>query len=160
MKENMWTSYDGKMLSTDLRSEAHEIIANEIAQGTQLKVCIGTDSHAHAHHIEFATVVVFLRKNQGGRMMIKKWKEYKTMSINERMLTEVGYSIETAYSLLELLDKYKIGLEVHADINTDPKFKSEKSLAAAKGYITAMGFEFKSKPDAFASSCCADKFVN
>jgi len=28
------------------------------------------------------------------------------------------------------------------------------------GYILSMGFVFKAKPDAFASSCCADKIVS
>jgi len=28
------------------------------------------------------------------------------------------------------------------------------------GYILGMGFIFKAKPHAFASSCCADKIVN
>ena len=28
------------------------------------------------------------------------------------------------------------------------------------GYIPEIGFAFKAKPEAFASSCCADKVVN
>ena len=50
-------------------------------------------------------------------------------------------------------------LEVHADINTDPHFKSNVALKEAMGYILGMGFVFKAKPDAFASSSCADKVV-
>jgi predicted RNase H-related nuclease YkuK (DUF458 family) len=48
---------------------------------------------------------------------------------------------------------------VHADINTDPHFKSNEALKEAMGYILGMGFVFKAKPDAFASSYCADKVV-
>jgi len=50
-------------------------------------------------------------------------------------------------------------LEVHADINTDPHFQSNLALREAMGYILGMGFVFKAKPDAFASSSCADKVV-
>jgi uncharacterized protein len=50
-------------------------------------------------------------------------------------------------------------LEVHADINTDPYFQSNIALREAMGYIMGMGFVFKGKPDAFASSNCADKVV-
>ena len=82
------------------------------------------------------------------------------MSIKERMLVEVSKSIEIAYSLCELLDKYKIDLEVHADINTNPGFKSNSALSEAMGYILSMGFVFKAKPEAFASSYCANKVVN
>jgi len=58
-----------------------------------------------------------------------------------------------------LLDKFNVALEVHADINTDPHFQSNIALKEAMGYILGMGFEFKAKPDAFASSSCADKVV-
>jgi predicted RNase H-related nuclease YkuK (DUF458 family) len=50
-------------------------------------------------------------------------------------------------------------MEVHADINTDPQFMSNVALKEAMGYILGMGFKFKAKPEAFASSCCANKVV-
>jgi len=52
-----------------------------------------------------------------------------------------------------------VDLEVHADINTNPNFKSNDALKEAMGYIVGMGFAFKAKPDAFASSACANKMV-
>ena len=81
------------------------------------------------------------------------------MTLKERMITEVSKSIEVAYALCDLLDQYEVELEVHADINTDPHFKSNTALKEAMGYILGMGFVFKAKPDAFASSCCADKVI-
>jgi len=81
------------------------------------------------------------------------------MSLRERMISEVAKSVEVAYALCDLFDKYDVALEVHADINTDPHFKSNTALKEAMGYIMGMGFEFKAKPDAFASSSCADKVV-
>src|SRR5215203_3565692 len=50
--------------------------------------------------------------------------------------------------------------EGHADINTNPHFKSNDALKEAMGYILGMGFAFKAKPEAFASSSCANKVVN
>ena len=81
------------------------------------------------------------------------------MKIKERMILEVAKSVEVAYSMCDLLDQYNVELEVHADINTDPSFQSNKALKEAMGYILGMGFVFKAKPDAFASSYCADKVV-
>jgi hypothetical protein len=92
-------------------------------------------------------------------MFVKKAHETKKMSLKERMIIEVGKSVEVAYSLCDLLDLYDVELEVHADINTDPNFQSNVALKEAMGYILGMGFTFKAKPDAFASSCCADKVV-
>jgi len=83
----------------------------------------------------------------------------QTMSLKERMIMEVAKSVEVAYALCDLLDRYGVELEVHADINTDPLFASNTALKEAMGYILGMGFVFKAKPDAFASSSCADKMV-
>jgi predicted RNase H-related nuclease YkuK (DUF458 family) len=76
------------------------------------------------------------------------------------MLTEVAKSIDIAYQLCPLFNQYEVEMEVHADINTNPQFKSNDALREAMGYILGMGFAFKAKPEAFASSCCANKVVN
>ncbi|PDH51276.1 MAG: hypothetical protein CNE98_07310, partial [Bacteroidetes bacterium MED-G17] len=40
-----------------------------------------------------------------------------------------------------------------------PQFKSNIALKEAMGYILGMGYTFKAKPEAFASSYCANKVV-
>ena len=76
------------------------------------------------------------------------------------MLLEVSKSIEIAYEICDILIEYGIDMEVHADINTNPQFKSNEALREAMGYILGMGFAFKAKPEAFASTSCANKMVN
>ena len=93
-------------------------------------------------------------------MFISNEKTKQPYTIKERMLVEVARSIEIAYELCDLFNKYDVDMEVHADINTNPQFKSNEALREAMGYILGMGYAFKAKPDAFASSCCADKMVN
>ena len=73
---------------------------------------------------------------------------------------EVQKSIEVAYALCTIFSRFAVDMEVHADINTNPHFRSNEALREAMGYIVGMGFAFKAKPEAFASSCCADKMVN
>jgi hypothetical protein len=80
-------------------------------------------------------------------------------TIKERMLTEVHRSISIAYQICPILDKYKVEVEVHADINTSAQHKSNLAFSEAMGYILGMGFTFKAKPEAFASSYCANKVV-
>ena len=142
-----------------IKQAVERTIVEESALGNRLKVCIGTDSQVRGEDIHFATVIVFLRERKGGFMFIHHDLSKKTMSLRERMITEVGKSVEVAYSLCDLLDKYDVALEVHADINTDPYFQSNVALREAMGYILGMGFTFKAKPEAFASSNCADKVV-
>jgi hypothetical protein len=143
-----------------VKSAVEEAIVRETKNGYKLKVCIGTDSQVHGAETEFATVIVFLREKRGGFMFISHDKTTQRYSIKERMLVEVARSIEIAYELCDLFNKYDVDMEVHADINTNPQFKSNEALREAMGYILGMGYAFKAKPEAFASSCCADKIVN
>jgi len=146
-------------LNCQLKEAVEKTIIKEIEAGYNLKVCIGTDSQVRGSVVEFASVIVFLREKKGGFMFIHSYKKEQTMSLRERMILEVAKSVEVAYGLCDLLDKFNVALEVHADINTDPHFQSNIALKEAMGYILGMGFEFKAKPDAFASSSCADKVV-
>ncbi|SEP64772.1 hypothetical protein SAMN05444359_101354 [Neolewinella agarilytica] len=157
LTEMKWRRYDGRKITDPISEAVRKTILREREQGHRLKVCIGTDSQVRGKVTEFATVIVFLREKKGGFMFIANYKTEQKMSIRERMILEVARSVEIAYELCNLLDEHKVELEVHADINTDPHFKSNTALKEAMGYILGMGFVFKAKPDAFASSACADK---
>ncbi len=156
----LWRKFSGEAIRMPIKSAVEEAIVRETKAGYRLKVCVGTDSQVHGAETEFATVIVFLREKRGGFMFISHDKTTKSYSIKERMLVEVARSIEVAYALCDLFNKYDVDMEVHADINTNPQFKSNEALREAMGYILGMGYAFKAKPDAFASSCCADKIVN
>jgi len=155
-----WKKFSGEVIHSSILEEIENSIVRETEKGYRLKVCIGTDSQVKGAVTDFATVIVLLREHHGGFMYINQDKTTQKMSIKERMLVEVQKSIEIAYSICDLLDIYDVDLEVHADINTNPMFKSNKALNEAMGYILSMGFIFKAKPEAFASSTCADKMVH
>lgn len=154
-----WRKLDGTKIEVPISEAVEKSFLNERELGNQIKVCIGTDSQVRGHETEFATVIVLLRKGRGGFMFINNEKTNQKMSLKERLLTEVARSIEIAYSLCPLFDKYSTELEIHADINTNPRFGSHTALSEAMGYILSMGFTFKAKPDALAASCCANKVV-
>jgi hypothetical protein len=156
----LWRTFSGETLKLPVKTAVEDAIVRETNAGWKLKVCIGTDSQVRAGETEFATVIVFLREKHGGFMYICNDRTKQQYSVKERMLVEVAKSIEIAYELCDLFNKYDVDMEVHADINTNPQFKSNEALREAMGYILGMGFAFKAKPDAFASSCCADKVVN
>lgn len=154
-----WRRLDGTKIEIPIREAVEKSLIHERELANEIKVCIGTDSQVRGHETEFATVIVLLRKGRGGFMYINNEKTRQKMSLKERLLTEVSRSIEIAYSLCPLFDKYSTELEVHADINTNPRFGSHTALSEAMGYILSMGFTFKAKPDAHAASCCANKVV-
>jgi predicted RNase H-related nuclease YkuK (DUF458 family) len=157
-KTRNWRRLSGERINVPIEDKVREAMIREIEAGHKLKVCIGTDSQVYRRNrIEYATVIVILREGKGGFMFISNQKEFKNIGVKERMINEVAKSIEVAYALCDLFDEFGVELEVHADINTDPMFKSNKALKEAMGYILGMGFVFKAKPDSFASTSCADK---
>jgi hypothetical protein len=157
--KQQWRTLNGRWIRRPIEDEVMEVIASERAMGHELKVCIGTDSQVKGKETEFATVIVFVRKGKGGFMYILNESTTQKMTIKERMLQEVAKSIEVAYPLCNIFSRFSVDMEVHVDINTNPNFKSNDALKDAMGYIMGMGFAFKAKPDAFASSCCANKVV-
>lgn len=154
-----WRKMSGERISLPIEDEVRQAILREKEAGNDLKVCIGTDSQVKGKETEFGTVIVFVRRGKGGFMYIHNESTFHKMHIKERMLMEVQKSIDIAYHLCRLFTLYNVEMEVHADINTDPNFKSHDALREAMGYIMGMGFVFRAKPDAFASSSCANKVV-
>ena len=159
MMKQQWRKFSGEKITKSIQDEVRCMIMREKEMGHELKVCIGTDSQVKSSITEFATVIVFIRKGKGGFMYIHNEVTKHKMSIKQRMLIEVAMSIDVAYSLCNIFTFHNVDMEIHADINTNPNFKSNDALKEAMGYILGMGFAFKAKPEAFASSCCANKMV-
>ena len=157
--QQTWRRLNGTTVKISLEDELRAMLVSEKELGHELKVCIGTDSQVKGKETEFATVIVFIRKGKGGFMYIQKDRSMRKMTIKERMIEEVAKSVGVAFSLSRLFTVYDVAMEVHADINTDPNFKSHDALKEAMGYIMGMGFDFRAKPHAFASSSCANKIV-
>lgn len=158
-EQQQWRKLSGERIKIPIADEVGSVLMRERKAGHQMKVCIGTDSQVKGKETEFATVIVFIRKGKGGFMYIHNEITKQRMSIKQRMLMEVGKSVEIAYTLSNIFSRYSVDMEVHADINTNPNFKSNDALKEAMGYIVGIGFAFKAKPEAFASSNCANKIV-
>lgn len=149
-----------------------KLFDEEIAKGYKLKVGVGTDSQKFGGKgcYKFATVILIstsedlgggITVGRGGMIVAATYnntfKKANKELVNERMVYEVSKSVEVAYEIAPLLDLYDIKLEIHADINPDPKWESNKALQTAVGYILGMGYSFKVKPEAWAASTAADK---
>lgn len=155
-----WRKYRGEPIRVPIQQAVLETIKREREAGYKLKVCIGTDSIVRGAETEFATVIVFLRQGQGGFMYLTTERSNQPLSLRERMITEVARSIDIAYKLCDIFSQEGIEMEVHADINASPQHRSHEAFNEAMGYILGMGFTFRAKPDAFASSSCADRVIH
>ena len=158
-EQQQWRKLNGERIRIPIEDEVRNVLMREKEIGHEMKVCIGTDSQVKSHVTEFATVIDINRKGKGGFMYIHNEETKQRMTIKQRMLMEVNKSIEVAYALCNVFSRYSVDMEVHADINTNPSFKSNDALKEALGYIVGMGFAFRAKPEAFASSNCANKVV-
>jgi predicted RNase H-related nuclease YkuK (DUF458 family) len=155
-----WRKLEGEPLKNDILMEVEHALEKEEKKGNRIKVCIGSDSQVKGDITEFATAIVFLREGKGGFVFVKKYVSEVKFSIKQRMIQEVSDSVQFAYEVCPILDLFDVELEVHADINTDPNFKSNVAFKEAMGYILGMGYTFKAKPEAFASSYCAGRVVS
>jgi predicted RNase H-related nuclease YkuK (DUF458 family) len=86
----------------------------------------------HGKIYKFATVILITSSQdlgggvivgRGGKIIaatyMHDFKQANKALVNERMVYEVGKSVEVAYGIAPLLDLYDIPLEIHADINPD-----------------------------------------
>lgn len=164
-----WKRKD-QVINEPILDYLEKIFIEEIDKGHMLKVSVGTDSQKTGRSYKFATVILITTSEDlGGGVIVGRGgkiihathnHEFHNRSkelVNERMMYEVSKSIEVAYEINDLLNLYDIKMEIHADINPDSRHESNKALQQAVGYILGMGYDFKVKPFAFASSSCADK---
>lgn len=159
MTQMIWRTLSGRPVQQSMQEEVTGLVARARQTGDQVRVCIGTDSQVKGRDIHFATVIVFVRTGRGAVVYARKQQLRCRMTIRQRMIEEVNRSVEVAISLQPVLTAWHIKFEVHADINTQACFKSQEALQEAAGYIRGMGFDFRAKPFAFASSSCANRLV-
>lgn len=75
-----------------------------------------------------------------------------------RMMNEAYKAVEAYQQLEDLLIERDV--EVHLDVNNDPKHGSNCALNMTKGYVAGvLGIPVKTKPEAFAASYAADHGV-
>ncbi|HLU94151.1 MAG TPA: ribonuclease H-like YkuK family protein [Membranihabitans sp.] len=155
-----WKTFSGMPVSASINEIVEQAIIEESNKGYKVRICVGTDSQVKTHTINFASVIAVVREKHGGFMFIHRSSIRRNgMQIKERLIMEVGKSVEIAYHINEVLVRHNVPLEVHADISQNEDCLSHVALKEALGYIKGMGFEFKVKPDSFASSSCADRLV-
>jgi predicted RNase H-related nuclease YkuK (DUF458 family) len=116
---------------------------------------VGTDSHSYGSFWLFATVICCYRPGQGGTFFTKRVKVSKNdiKTLVDRLLHEAYLSIEAAQEVENLCDRRP---EIHVDVATKNSLSS-KFYTNVVSYVKGMGYEVAAKPNAWASSCIADK---
>ena len=173
ISEKKWERLEHGFIDIPLLEYLENIIIKEHELNHTLKICIGTDSQRKNKRYKYSTVIIIemkeamgiekgkmIYKGLGAKVITGSSYDRSQIEIQERMLMEVQMSIDVGYYLIDLIKKYNIEFEIHADVNPNPKWGSNVALSAAVGYITGMGFTCKTKPLAYAASTIADKQCN
>lgn len=141
-----------------------ESIVQRILSRKTYSVHIGTDSHrtkpskkrGEKPGYTFATVICLYETGKGADYYCRRFSrpcEYETL--RQRIIDEVSESIDVSLMLTEMAPDIQIS--VHADVNSDPRFKTNSYLSQVRSWIQSTGFKFLCKPHAWASSDVADK---
>jgi hypothetical protein len=64
MEQRQWRKLNGEIIRRPIEDEVRSVLVREKEMGHELKVCIGTDSQVKSRETEFATVIVFIRKEK------------------------------------------------------------------------------------------------
>ena len=129
------------------------------ASSPESSVYIGCDSirfkKQGVWHARYATVIVVHKNSNNGCQIFYDAETIPDYGgLKNRLLTEVNYAVMAAMDILpDLGDRH---LEVHLDVNPDPKHKSNVACKEALGWVLGMGLEPKIKPEGWAATHAAD----
>jgi predicted RNase H-related nuclease YkuK (DUF458 family) len=143
-----------KRLSDGQIVDLNSYVKDFMVKFPETKIFIGCDSQNQGKYTTYALVIVLHQPTLGGHVLYQKIKLDRIRDRFERLWNEVEYSLQVAefMKLCELPKPDYIDL----DFNPDPKFKSNQILRSALGYIEAMGYTPRCKPDALSASYVAD----
>lgn len=158
--ESLFNSSNGTKLN--LKEVATEVIAFMRAEPNRsYKVTIGTDSEVFDKtSADFVTAIVVHRIGNGGRYFWQRDELHKLYTMRDRIMQEVIVSIEIAKTVLEYLRQFDAPqheLEVHVDVGTNGT--SSKMIQEVVGMVRANNLEAKTKPEAYAASSVADRYI-
>jgi predicted RNase H-related nuclease YkuK (DUF458 family) len=157
LNEYKWKKLDGEIVNNLLETISLDIVKTKAEfADDEIKFYVGTDSQRKKYDIVFVTAIVLYRKKSGGIVYILKERE-KHSDIRTRLWNETYKAITIATELNDFLKSFNLRVdEVHADLNPDPKHKSNSLVKSCLGYICGMGFEGKIKPASWAASKVAN----
>lgn len=133
-----------------------EWVVETVGTDDPLDVHIGTDSLQVGRYTQFVTVVVIVRKGKGGRVAYRKETVPRISSLRERLFMETWKSVGLG---LALSPRVPNELIIHIDANPVETTASSKYVQELVGLVVGQGFAVRIKPEAWASTHCADHIV-
>jgi hypothetical protein len=133
-----------------------------LASSSDSSIYIGCDSVCFKDRkgkwqARYATVVIVHHSTRHGASIyhhVETLPDY-SRSIKQRMMQEVYFATAAALEIVDWLEGRS--MEIHLDINPNPKHKSNVAMREAIGYVLGnTGLQPMLKPDAWAASHASD----
>lgn len=131
---------------------------------TDTKIYLGCDSVRYRKddrwHARYATVAIVHMNGKNGCRLFSNMSTEVDYDVKKnrpsiRLMNEVMKVCELYTQLIPFIDEYDV--EIHLDVNVDPKHGSNCVATQAAGYVLGVtGINPKLKPDGFAASYGAD----
>jgi|TARA_Y100000992_G_scaffold269925_1_gene209939 predicted RNase H-related nuclease YkuK (DUF458 family) len=118
-----------------------------------VSIHIGTDSQSRAKKTQFATVIAYRYGNRGVHYILSKVGFPKIKDLWTRLWKEAEMSINVSELITNSLN---ISVEIDMDYNEDNNFKSNKLVAATKGWANSLGYKVNVKPNIQIATKAAD----
>lgn len=146
-----------KLTGDDSFDVAHYVKAYyDLHKRQKLELYLGCDSQ-NKIKTTYATTLVFNINTSGCHVIYRKEVVPIITDMWSRLWGETERSVEVALYLREN------GIEIDTidlDYNVDPKFKSNKVVTAAVGYVESLGFKARIKPELLPAVYAADNIVS
>lgn len=142
-------------------TEMMEQIRTYIAEdpNTDYKVIIGTDSQTNSEETLFVTAIIVQRVGKGALFFTTRRRHNSIKDLRSRIYTETEYSLDCVELLKENFFEIMedVPLEIHLDVGR--KGETRKLIQEVVGWVTAIGYTAKIKPEAYAASAVADRYT-
>lgn len=110
-------------------------------------------------YAKYSTVIIVHMDSKRGCKLFHESVDMPDFgNLKQRLLNEVQMAVLAATSIIDVLgDRH---MEVHLDINPNPKHKSSVAVKEALGWVKgSLGIDAKVKPSSFAATHAADHAV-
>jgi predicted RNase H-related nuclease YkuK (DUF458 family) len=150
------------------QTQIEEMVDLLLTLSPNTKVYLGCDSVRFSRnnrwYARYATVAIIHMNGKNGcrifnNISVEPDYDLKKNRPKMRMMNEVSKVCELYNQLAPYIDEFDV--EIHLDINTDPKHGSNCAASEAAGFVLGMtGVEPKLKPESWAASFGADAVVH
>lgn len=130
-----------------------EHVRERVTAHPDLEVLVGSDSQNRSGHTIYTTTVVLRYRRNGAHVLYRREKRERIRDLWTRLWGEVERSLDVAH---ELAQGGVSVSRIDMDLNSDPRFGSNKLHNAAVGHVRALGYEAHTKPELLIATWAAN----